>query len=796
MSFASACCAIGLLFAAVLCGAAARAAELTRQIPKPLPNHPGNVFLTGEEVTVALPPGEGDAWRVVDYEGQVVGEGKAEDGRAALGKLSPGYYEVRRVKDGAPGAARATAGVLAPLAAPTPADSPIAIDVAMAWFYSGAQQGAATNLCALAGMNWVRDRLAWPEMERERGRFSPPNKYDDTARIQSAAGLNALQVHHNSPGWANKDGKRFPLDLRDAYSFGREMAKRWRGQVRAFEPWNEADITVFGGHTGAEMASLQKASYLGLKAGNPEVLACLNVFASAQGAILADLHANEAWPYFETFNLHHYAGTDAYPHIYGAFRAVSAGRPLWVTECNVPVHWSGDKQAQEPSDHDLRVQAERVATVYAASLHEGSAATFYFLLPHYVEGQTQFGVLHKDLTPRPAFLSVAAAGRLLADARPLGRWRPADNARAFVFRARPDGQDREVLVAWTASGAVKVQAPAPPVAVFDHLGRPRTAAGAELELRTAPVFALFAPGTFEKALEAPPAPAKPLDGQPSPVVFQAVWPVARVALEQSAYRVSSEKVEGIPVFAYNFGTAKVTGKVQVKAPPGWVAGFPEQLELEPNERKELSLSVDCQAGSAALTEAVRIEGDFGAAGKAVLSLRLRPEPFKLRAGASLALPGAADAARWQPLVSGGSTLKIAPAEGGGVLVEAALGPGDRWVYPILPLAETERPGAGFNALCFTLTALEGEATFRVIFDEENGSSYVADLAVEPKAGVTIEAVAPMLSAVHGAGWSKPDDNGKLDADKVKAIKIGCNTKGERIRFSFKNLRWQRAEGGK
>ena len=66
------------------------------------------------------------------------------------------------------------------------------------------------------------------------------------------------------------------------------------------------------------------------------------------------------------------------------------------------------------------MQAERVVKIYALSIHEGSAATFYFILVNYVERQVQFGLLHKDLTPRPGYLALAAVGRLLADARPLG----------------------------------------------------------------------------------------------------------------------------------------------------------------------------------------------------------------------------------------------------------------------------------------------------------------------------------------------------------------------------------------
>lgn len=86
-----------------------------------------------------------------------------------------------------------------------------------------------------------------------------------------------------------------------------------------------------------KMATLQKAAYLGLKAGNPKVIACLNVFAIHRPATLQDFQNNEAWPYFDTFNLHHYAPLENYPRLYADFRAVSAGKPLWVSECSVHV---------------------------------------------------------------------------------------------------------------------------------------------------------------------------------------------------------------------------------------------------------------------------------------------------------------------------------------------------------------------------------------------------------------------------------------------------------------------------
>ena len=121
-------------------------------------------------------------------------------------------------------------------------------------------------------MNWVRDRFVWREFEPVRDRFVAKCFHDDSAAIQAAAGLKILQVNHSGPLWS-WERRRTPSDLRDAYRFYREAARRWKGKVLAFEPWNEADIVDDSGQTGSEMASMQKATYLGLKAGNPQVIA-------------------------------------------------------------------------------------------------------------------------------------------------------------------------------------------------------------------------------------------------------------------------------------------------------------------------------------------------------------------------------------------------------------------------------------------------------------------------------------------------------------------------------------------
>ncbi len=599
-----------------------------RRLPAPLPDHPGNVFLAGEFVTVPPPPGTAERWDLVDYDGRLVGAGAVAGVRLELGRLAPGWYELRRGGAEAAFSNRVSLAVLSPLTSPTPPTSPIALDVAMAWFYPPDQMPAAASLCALAGVNWVRDRLSWPELEPQRRQFAPRNRYDESAAIQARAGLRQLQVAHISPKWANTNTARFPLDLRDAYDFWRAMAARWRGEIEAFEPWNEADIENFGGHTGSEIASFQKASYLGLHAGNPRVIACQNVFALHAPAILEDFAANEAGPYFDTFNLHHYVPVDQYPAVYADFRAVAAGKPLWVTEASLPVKWTGDERYKEPSPADLRLQAERVPVTFAASLHEGTAEMFYFLLPHYSEGQTQFGLLRPDLTPRPAYVALAAVGRLLADARPLGRLESdAKNLRAFVFRARPGGEMHDVMVAWTTEGTAGLVAPAIPEAVFDHLGRARPERTRRLEVGTEPRYFIFPRGVAGHLRLQPPPVAPPVARGPlSPVVLQALLSPDQLDLKQSAHRVPGGQPLSVRLRAYNFGARRVSGVLTMRTPPGWTAELPPRFVLAGNADADLPLELLCPATTAPQT--VRIEARFADEAPAVLSFRLLPGPAK------------------------------------------------------------------------------------------------------------------------------------------------------------------------
>jgi hypothetical protein len=562
--------------------------------------HAGNVFVAGDEVSVAIPT-KWAGWRAIDVEGKEVGHGAGSAEKAELGKLPVGYFEVLE-KDG-PG--KIMAGVVAKNE-PTE-DTPIALDASMSWFYPDNPQQIrdACTLCRLAGVKWVRDRLSWPEMEPERGKFAGETRYERTMRLEHEMGLKILQVNHISPPWAEKNATHFPDDLRDVYNFYHGLAKRWNRLADAIEPWNEPDIEMFGGHTGCEIASFQKAAYLGLKAGDPKVPVCEAVFAIDRAETLDEFGANEVYPYFDLYDLHHYVGLDAYPRAYGRHREVSGGRPMWTTEFNLMVNWA-DAKTQEPSEEDLRVQGYRVSKVFATALNEGADKLFYFILGHYVERTLQYGLVHADLTPRPAYVAFAAVGRLLNDAKPLGRVNLGDDKlKGYVFATQVDGTKRETLVAWSETKPTNIEI-RPAEKAYDYLGRELPSAKKTLLTRSPVFFLLPSGGSRELKIDPPPVKAKWLAGKPGSVVLQLL---GHTDFKQSAFVLGDKKQ--LQLVAYNFGEQAARGTLSVQGG----TSDARELEIAPGGRTTREIAVDAPGE-------LSVTFDSGKSGHAMVSARI------------------------------------------------------------------------------------------------------------------------------------------------------------------------------
>ena len=624
---------------------------IARSIPIAAPDHPGNVFLLGEDVNIELPKETLDraiSWWVLDNRRAVIGRGSIDDKKpdpksfVNVGKLGIGWYRIEFLDTTEKIVDWTTAAVLAQLVESTPQDTPVCVDSATSWFARNdpVRQERFAQLAALAGVNWIRDRMSWGGFQRGPNSFPDNTTYDSAATLQAHYGLKVLQVFHDTPGWAideQLDGKRryrrFPRDLHVLYRFCKAMAQRYKGRVLAWEPWNEANITMFGGHPIDEMCTHQKAAYLGFKAGNPNLTVCWNVYAGAGTVLHAEgVLENEAWPYFETYNIHSYQKPDNYLNQFAPAREAACGRPIWITECGIPLPSKTDQPWSELSQEDELRQAKFIARSYASSLFAGVNRHFFFILGNYREGQIQFGLLRNDQTPRPGYVALAAVGRLLAGATCLGRWIPEDNpsVRVYAFRSRPDGLERDVLIAW-AEKRVKWSLPEglSVAAVHDYMGRP-LGKSMPAKMDTAAFFVLLPKDTARKLpLEPPLCSSVFRGGKASPVVLQLQMHHNSTKLDQQAHTVPLDKETNLNIFAYNFSDTAVSGTITVEHAPQGCKLTPNRWEitLEPMGRKHLPtrFSIEASKSDAAYGGWIKLRGEFDNSGRPVLAFRLAPK---------------------------------------------------------------------------------------------------------------------------------------------------------------------------
>ncbi len=584
-----------------------------RAIPQPLETHPGIIYLEGKTIKIAPPEAaitnRAVNFQILDIYGRVhphpdlsLPPNSIKDENHRRDKLTvvwpeqdPGWYRIEYLNEKQEVVAWTSAAVLARLKAPTPLDSPICLDTALAWFArnSPSNQQIHANLAALAGANWTRDRLNWREVETAPGEFAPRGNYDEAATIQQKAGLQVLQVFHNTPKWAAGEAgntSHMAADLRTIYRFAKELGKRFDGTVQAWEPWNEGNIKDFGGQTMDELCSWQKAAWLGFQASAHKpvvgwnVLAAIPTWQQTEGVIY-----NEAYPYFDTYNIHTYDWAHGYKDYWGPARVAAGGKPLWITEAD-----RGAKHIQNAPWNDLPLElelrkAEYIGQSFASALAAGADRFFQFVLGNYSEASgVQFGLLRQDYTPRPAYVAFAAAGRFLAGAKHLGTWRPATNVQAVAFQAWPDGVESDVLVAWAeaeadwdARGKATAKLPWPAALkaqeVYDFVGVP---VGVEevAKVTSAPRYIVLPRGHASVLpLEPPVRRAPERANVASPLVLQAIFPAsARAFVEDKpwsgafAYEFKPGEKTSFTLAAYNFSTASAALSASVEIlPAGW-----------------------------------------------------------------------------------------------------------------------------------------------------------------------------------------------------------------------------------
>jgi hypothetical protein len=130
------------------------------------------------------------------------------------------------------------------------------------------------------GFTWVKQNIAWRDIEIAKGEYSWSLADDVVRRVGRREGIKLLVRMDRQPFWSQAPGtapleNSPPANLNDFGSFCYAIADRFKGQIAAYEVWNEPNLAREWGNqppNPAQYMELLKVCYLGIKSADPNAI--------------------------------------------------------------------------------------------------------------------------------------------------------------------------------------------------------------------------------------------------------------------------------------------------------------------------------------------------------------------------------------------------------------------------------------------------------------------------------------------------------------------------------------------
>jgi len=327
-----------------------------------------------------------------------------------------------------------------------------------------------------AGIGWVRADFDWSGVERQPGAWQFEH-LDQTVAWAEAEGVRILPILDYDVSWARPAHKNLDKWL----EYVRRVVTRYKDRIRYWEVWNEPNLEGFWHDkpNAADYTKLLKATHATIKQIDPELVVLLGGVSGIPWPYVEGVYEAGGKDSFDVMNVHPYRYPSSpeerplYDDLVRLRRLMEkhgdGGKPIWITEVGWPTQQ--DRRGVSPQR-----QAEILARAYLLSLQAGVEVVFWYEFqapenkPDYNEDH--FGIVHRDLSPKPAYTALAT----LARARPAGsktvqrEWPTGD----FYHPSwqRPDGKTAWAL--WTVGEAKDhdLKLSGRITEAFDHLGNP------------------------------------------------------------------------------------------------------------------------------------------------------------------------------------------------------------------------------------------------------------------------------------------------------------------------------------
>ncbi|MCE5322022.1 hypothetical protein LLG46_01765 [bacterium] len=754
---------------------------------------PGNTIRADGAITLQVKDAQGSVnYELTDYFGSSVKSGSGSE--IKITGLKPGWY-LLKCKDNSTEVSASIGVVIDRGNAPLPADGRVCTDVAGAWLVKNENHDTMVRMIHLAGISWVRERLAWRSTEKERGVFSW-GVYRTLADKYAREGVHICQMWHDSPEWSHPSSSNniCPDDLRDLYNFARAAASEFSGRISVWEIWNEPDTRLLL-DAADRYSGMVKAIYLGYKDGNPKATVL-------QGALLKGVTPTEqcmyesgTTDYFDIFNWHIYDKPSVYPgalaaHIELLSKYGAADRPIWLTEAGIALEGSEGPNKKILSFEDQRTQCQFIPRFEVMSAVAGTDKSFFFVLPSYNEGPVQWAALQPDMTPYPSFLALSAAANIIGESTYKGEYKSGNDVVTAQMFSTAKGN---VLVVWSDKDSeIIVPTDRETLRLANIFGAESTIAcnNGYVRLKTGPeaVYLLDIGKTIENKLAGTPrAPGRLPKLKPSRIVIygHANMDVSKV---ENAYKMADHSAFDYTVEAYNFNNKTgASGSVEVSVPDGWSIGNPKRdVTLEPMGRQVLTFKVQ-PAGKVGDNEfRVVVHSKFKNEKPAQCVSLFSYDLLVLQPYEHKALGWAKDPDKWVPDASENCALKMNNPEPDVLRIDTKFeGEGDRWAYPVMRF---DKPVdmSGYDAVAFDLDVpVESyKSKINIIFVQQDGAAYAGTIVPSDpgKRHLLFK-----FSDLQPYGKEGKAVDGHLETSSIVEVKLGCDAGREYLVFDTSNF---------
>jgi hypothetical protein len=354
------------------------------------------------------------------------------------------------------------------------------------------------KMLALCGVKWIRAWWGWGMAEKEPGQFDW-TEYDRQLKTVQDAGMEIMPIllryyPQYEFEWSGAVDRiqRPPRDLDQWASFVRTTAEHYRGRVKAWEVWNEANYTMEPDY----YAGLVKVTYEQIKAVDPD--ATVIGFGGVAPDYIRRAFEAGAAKYMDVISLHSYAELGRpYERMANLAAAVErlaqqfgSTHRVWHTEQGSGADSAGYRASPQTEEQC----AINLAQSYLSALSTGAEKFFWFsaqTTPTYGDA-----VFYEDYVPRPRLVALNGLARVLKGRRVTGR---ADLGEGKVACVLMDGEAGAAAALWNLGEQMTLCLPAGTAGTWtDMLGNPMpaeaTAQPIKLELGR-PVYLLTdAPG--------------------------------------------------------------------------------------------------------------------------------------------------------------------------------------------------------------------------------------------------------------------------------------------------------------